>query len=185
LTSSFSRRRYTLRMQSPNFAKRIIRPLFCVASLMVLVLPAQAQWKWKDSQGQVHVSDIPPPREVLDKDILQRPNQVFKRAAAAASATEPTAAASAAPAKPKVDPELEARKTKAEAEQKAKAKADEDKLAAQRGENCQRARQHLTTLQSGQRLARINAKGEREFLDDAARAQEQQAAQRVIDSDCR
>jgi hypothetical protein len=151
---------------------------------MVLVLPAQAQWKWKDSQGQVHVSDIPPPREVQDKDILQRPNQVAKRAAAA-SAAEPAAAASAAPAKPKVDPELEARKTKAEAEQKAKAKADEDKLAAQRSENCQRARQHMATLQSGQRLARINAKGEREFLDDTARAQEQQAAQRVIESDCR
>jgi len=167
-----------------NLARRIIGPLLCLVGLMVLMLPAQAQWKWKDSQGQVHVSDIPPPREVQDKDILQRPNQVLKRAAAA-SAAEPAVAASAAPAKPKVDPELEARKAKAEAEQKAKVKAEEDKVAAQRSENCQRARQHLATLQSGQRLARINAKGEREFLDDAARAQEQQAAQRVIESDCR
>ncbi len=163
---------------------RIARPVLCLVSLVALVLPAQAQWKWKDGQGQVHLSDTPPPREVQDKDILQRPNQVFKRAAAAASAAEPASASAAAP-KPRLDPELEARKTKAEAEQKAKAKADEDRLAAQRADNCQRARQHVLTLQSGQRLARINAKGEREFLDDATRAQEQQAAQRVIESDCR
>jgi len=164
-------------------------PLVGAAILLLAAQSALAQWKWKDAQGQTHVSDTPPPREVLDKDILQRPNQGPKRIAQ--SSTSPSTSASAgatgasAASSPKVDAELEARKAKADAEQKARAKAEEDKLAAQRAENCQRARQQVTTLQSGQRIARLNAKGEREVLDDQARGQELQAAQRVVASDCK
>ena len=35
---------------------------------------AQAQWKWRDKDGRVTASDLPPPRDVADKDILQRPS---------------------------------------------------------------------------------------------------------------
>jgi len=178
-----------------------MRVLFLVCGLSVLLglpWPAQAQWKWKDARGQTHVSDIPPPREIEDKDILQRPAPPKRSgpagravaatpaaAGAAAAAAASAAAASAVASRPGVDPELEARKARAEAEQRAKAKAEEDKLAAQRAENCQRARQHMTALQSGQRMARTNSKGEREVLDDNARADEMVQARRVIDSDCR
>ena len=61
------------------------------------------------------------------------------------------------------------------------AKADEQKAAAQRADNCQRAREH--TGHAGQRavrIARINDKGEREILDDKARADEMQRAREVI-----
>lgn len=183
-------------------------PLVCTALLLAFgALPALAQWKWKDSQGQVHVSDRPPPRDVQDKDIVQRPAATAKRAAsapattaAAASAAAPlggsgaasaaanegaASAANAAAPRATTDPELAARKAKAEAEQKAKAKAEEERLAAQRRDNCQRARQHIATLQTGQRIARNNAQGEREILDDKGRAAEVAMAQRVIDSDCR
>ncbi len=171
--------------------------LFGLMVATCLALPAHAQWKWKDARGQVHVSDTPPPREVLDKDILQRPAAPVKRAPAAAASGPPTSAAgpattASAPsdaatgkARPTTDPELEARKAKAEAEQKYKAKADEERLAAQRAENCQRARQQVAALQSGQRIARVNAGGERVILDDQARASEMSAAQRVVSSDCR
>ena len=48
--------------------------LWLAATLTVLAAPpAFAQWKWKDAQGRVTVSDLPPPRSVPDKDILQRP----------------------------------------------------------------------------------------------------------------
>lgn len=161
---------------------RVLCSLIC---LLVAASPALAQWKWKDGTGQVHVSDMPPPREVQDKDILQRPIPAKRAAAAAPAASGASAAAGLESARQKSDPELEARKARLEAEQKAKAKADEDKLSAQRAENCQRARQHLATLQSGMRIARVNAKGEREFLDDGARAQEVQSTQRLIESDCR
>ena len=42
----------------------------------------------------------------------------------------------------------------------------QQELAAQRRENCGRARGHASALESGQRIARTNEKGEREILDD-------------------
>jgi len=104
----------------------------------------------------------------------------------AAAAPPPASAASAmAAARPAADPELEARKRKAEQEQAASAKAAEQKNAAIRQDNCQRAREQLATLDSGARIARVKTDGEREYLDDAARAQESQRARQVIASDCR
>ena len=155
---------------------------------------AWAQWKWKDAKGQVHISDLPPPRDIPEKDVMQRPSDAARRAAAtaaaqasAASAPVPAAAGQAAApaAKPKVDPELEARRSRQEQEQKAKDKANEEKVNAQRAENCQRARQQVATLESGMRIARLNDKGEREVLDDKARAEEMQRARQVIASECR
>jgi len=164
-------------------------PLLCSLLLLALAaLPVQAQWKWKDGKGQVHVSDIPPPREVQDKDILQRPSAQTRRATAAAVVPPPSAPPSAAgevASRPQVDPEIEARRKKTEADQKAKSKVEEDKLAAMRAENCRRARQQVAALDSGQRIARVNSSGEREILDDKGRADEMATARRVVDSDCR
>jgi hypothetical protein len=151
----------------------------------LLAAPAQAQYKWKDSRGQVHVSDLPPPRDIPDKDVLQRPGPA-RRSVVVEPAAAPASAASAALAqRTPLDPELEARRNRAEQEARARAKADEELQAAQRTENCQRARQQLATLDSGQRLVRINPQGERVVLDDAARSDEAQVARRVIASDCR
>ena len=154
------------------------------ATLATAAPSAWAQWKWEDRNGQVHLSDLPPPRDIPDKDVLQRPTDSVRRAAAAAAA-QASAASAPVPAKPKVDPELEARRSRQEQEQKARDKAAEDKANAQRAENCQRARQHLATLESGMRIARLNDKGEREILDDKARAEEMQRARQVIASECR
>ena len=57
--------------------------------------------------------------------------------------------------------------------------------AAQRADNCQRARQHLATLETGQRLVQVNAKGERIVLDDAGRASEMAQARQVMAGNCR
>ena len=62
---------------------------------------------------------------------------------------------------------------------------EEEKLATQRRQNCDRARSHLAALDSGQRIARVNDKGEREILDDRQRAAEVQRAREVMSSDCR
>jgi len=55
----------------------------------------------------------------------------------------------------------------------------------QRSENCKRARAHMSSLESGMRLARTNEKGEREILDDKGRADEMQRTRQIISSDCR
>ena len=145
---------------------------------------AQAQWTWRDKSGQINASDRPPPREVPDKDILSRPTPDARRTTtpAPAATAAPGAAASAPSA---MDKEVQARKRATEQEQAAKAKAEEERTAAVRAENCRSARSHLASLESGQRIARTNDKGEREILDDAGRASELRRAREVIASDCR
>jgi hypothetical protein len=158
---------------------------FCVGfSLCVATLPAAAQWKWKDARGQVVISDTPPPREIPERDVLQKPTAVMQRQAAPQAPAASAAAVDAA-AKPKVDPELEARRKKAEADQQEKQKAEEQKIAAVRADNCRRARAYVETLNSGIRLTRVNDKGEQEFLDDSQRAAEMQRARQAIATDCR
>ncbi len=172
--------------------RRIVRPhlrspvlwLLVAASALTLALPAHSQWKWRDAAGRVSASDLPPPRDVPEKDILQRPNTSARPAAlpTAVAASAPAAGPASAPA---VDKELEARKRAAEQQQQAKVRAEEQRNAAIRADNCSRARSHLSTLESGQRLARINDKGEREIVDDKTRADEARRAREIIASDCR
>ncbi len=162
-----------------------VAAVLAAVALALLAVPAQAQWKWRDANGRVVISDLPPPREVPDKDVLQRPDPPRVAAPAAAAASAPAAAASGAAAKAVTDPELEERKRRAEQEQAQQRKADEAKTAALRRDNCQRARDQLAMLDSGQRMVRMNANGEREFLSDAQRAQEAQRARGIIASDCR
>lgn len=155
---------------------------------LVTALPAQAQWTWRDKDGRITVSDLPPPREVPEKDILRKPNSPARAAAPAAvtapaAATTPAAPASAPPTA--LEREVQARKRAADEEKAAKARAEEERNATRRAENCRQARNHLTALESGQRIARTNDKGEREVLDDQGRAKEAQRAREVIASDCR
>lgn len=157
-----------------------------VASCLAVVLlagsgPAEAQWKWRDASGQITASDRPPPKEIPDKDILTRPTVQVRRAAPAA---EPASAAASAPATP-LQAEIEARRRAADQQAAARARAEEERLATQRAENCRRARAHVAALESGQRMARVNERGEREVLDDKARADEMRSARDVISSDCR
>lgn len=150
---------------------------------------AQAQWTWRDAQGRLTASDRPPPKEVADKDILSRPATTLRRApvATTAAASAASGAAASAPAQPAspLEAEVEARRRAAEQQAAAKARADDERLAAQRAENCRRARAHASALESGQRMARSNERGEREVLDDKGRADELRLAREVIASDCR
>jgi len=102
-----------------------------------------------------------------------------------ATADAPVQAASTAPKISGVDKDLADKKKKAEQEEATKRKAEEDKLAKAKAENCSRAKQAKASFDSGVRLSRVNKQGEREILDDAARASESQRIQTVIDSDCK
>lgn len=160
------------------------------AALLLLALACNAaapQWKWRDANGRVNASDLPPPAAVPDRDILSRPKDPRHSIGLPQStpATTPGASAPASAAKPTRDPELDARRKRAADEQLALQKQQETKDAAVRAENCDRARGQLTALGEGQRIARTNAQGEREVLGDEARAEEMQRARAIIASDCR
>ncbi|MGQ0598350.1 DUF4124 domain-containing protein [Aquabacterium sp.] len=159
-----------------------------MAGLVVVGSSAQAgmQWKWRDASGAIQYSDRPPPAGTPDKDILTRPTAAVRAAAKAAEAASAASAAATpvAPAASKADPELEARRKKADEEKAAKQKAEEEKIAQQKADNCQRARSYQRTLADGIRIVRTNQKGEREFLDDKARAEETQRNQEAISANC-
>jgi hypothetical protein len=150
-----------------------------------LCAPASAQWVWKDKNGKVF-SQLPPPPSVAEKDILQRPRGATRNSAPQASEAASSAAPQAAssPAKT-VDPALEAKRKKAELDEAAKRRAEEEKLKAAKADNCARAKAHLRALDDGMRLSRVNEKGEREILDDKARADESRRTREIVSSDCK
>jgi hypothetical protein len=172
---------------TPKHRHRPLRGVLLALVAAALALPCAAQWKWRDAQGRVQYSDRPPPNDVRDRDILTRPaaplsaQRPTSAHAAASSTGSPPGAASA----PTSDPALEARKRLVEATQDQGKRDEEARIARQKVENCTRAKEHARTVESGQRIARTNEKGEREFLDDAQRARESARAREIIASDCR
>ncbi len=52
-------------------------------------------------------------------------------------------------------------------------------------ESCARAKQAKASYDSGVRIGRTNAAGEKEFMDDAARAEETKRIQGIIAKDCK
>ena len=154
-----------------------------------LTTAAFAQWQWLDKDGRPVFSDRAPPPNIPEKSIVQRPGKTAvvpqSDAAAGNQATAPAQALASAPRVSGVDKALTEKKKKAEAAEAAKRKADEDRVAAAKADNCKRARLAKAGLDSGLRLAHSNAQGEREFLDDAARAVETKRIQSIIDADCK
>jgi hypothetical protein len=174
--------------------KFAIRTLILTIAASALTLPALAQWQWIDKDGRKVFSDRAPPAEIAEKSILKQPGVKLLSAPPAADtgATAPTASAKvSSPAEkssgPKLsgkDAQLEARKNQADALEKAKKQAEEEKIAKARTDNCERAKKGQASLKSGVRIALTNAKGEREIMDDAARAAEARRLQAIEESDC-
>ncbi|MFO1243607.1 MAG: DUF4124 domain-containing protein [Ramlibacter sp.] len=173
---------------------KLTRPLFLAFVCMVPLLAA-AQWQWIDKDGRKVFSDRAPPADVPAKNILKQPAAAAPAAAAAAPAQAETAAAPAtATATPKPaanapklsgkDKELEDKKKAAEAAEAEKKKAEAEKVAKAKAENCARAKKAKATFDSGARIATTNAKGEREIMDDAARAVETKRLEGIIATEC-
>ncbi|MGJ7486953.1 DUF4124 domain-containing protein [Variovorax sp. LT2P21] len=169
--------------------------LLMLWGVCVLPLVASAQWQWVDKDGKKVFSDQAPPTDVPEKNIVRRPGSPSTRPTFAPAPAEPAAAGSeparppasaASAARPSgVDKELEEKTRKAEEAEKAKQAAEAQKVAKAKADNCNRARQGKATFDSGMRVARLNAQGEREVMDDKVRAAEQQRLQSIIDSDCK
>lgn len=151
-------------------------------------LQAVAQWQWIDNDGRKVFSDRAPGQNIPEKNIVRRPHQALAQPAAVTPPANTAAAVGDAPSAAAsgkgVDKELEARLAKEEAEKLAKEKAYVQKLAADKAENCKRAKQAKALLESGQLMKTTNGKGEQVFMDDAKRDAERTRAESVIASDC-
>ena len=108
--------------------------------------------------------------------------------AVAAQPAETASAPQGASSVPKlsgVDKELMEKKKRAADAEAAKRRAEEEKVVKAKVENCALGKQAKAGLDSGVRIGRTNAQGEREIMDDAARAAETKRVQNIIDSSCK
>ena len=170
-------------------------PLAASALLALACGSAQAQWKWRDASGRVTASDLPPPASVPEQNIIARPSDAKRPSAGASLAPAPVnaplssavakAPATATPGKNTTDPELDARRKRATDEQAEKQRQADAGLAAARAENCTRAKSYLGVLSEGKRVARTNAQGEVEVVDDKGRTEELARARSTIASECK
>lgn len=167
-----------------NFATRTLILAVASCSFMPVTL---AQWQWIDKDGRKVFSDRSPPAEIQEKDILKRPGGKSPSLPTSSADPAPAAAAAVKAGAPKLsgkDALLEARKKQADEEDATKKKLEKEKLAHAKADNCERARDGLVTIQSGVRLSVVNAKGEREFMDDNARAAQKEQLQGIATSEC-
>jgi hypothetical protein len=161
---------------------------FLLMIACLIPMAASAHWQWIDKDGQKVFSDRAPPADIPEKNILKRPSDRPSTTSASnvpslAPAALPQGAASALKLSG-VDKELAEKKAKTDEAEAAKRKATDEKIAKAKIENCARTKQAKSNYESGIRIARTNEKGEREILDDAARASELKRIQSIIDSDC-
>lgn len=180
----------------PSYTGRM-KALRLIALAVACALPAiaAAQYQWIDKDGRKVFSDRPPPSDIAPNRILKQPGRAATAPTEGASAEGETPGAkpvgTAAPlggaSGPKLsttDKDLEARKKAKDSEEAAKQKAEDAKLAQAKADNCTRARAAKTSFDSGIRIARTNAQGEREFLDDKQRATEAKRLEEIIARDC-
>ena len=139
-------------------------------------------YKWKDADGKIHYSDQPPPANAKEETTVKP-----RKPAAAATAAPAAAGKGAAATKTKTYVEQEADFKKRQVET-AKREEEEKKKAAEaadKKQNCDRARAQLKSLQSGGRVSQSNAKGEREYMSDVQIAQAIEGAKKSADSWCK
>ena len=127
-------------------------------------------YQWQDERNKTVISDRPPTGQVRQQRTLE--------------AAAPAPASSEA-AKTLADRDMEFRKRQKESREAAE-KGDADRRAsAQRQEGCEAARSALQTLQSGDRVAMHDSKGERYYLDDTQREEEIAKARQAVQANCR
>lgn len=161
-----------------------------LAFALCVALPASAQmYKWVDANGKVQYSDKPPPGNVKTEKLRPPPPAPSAPAASATASSEAKAGAQkdAAKAGPRTPAEQEQAFRKRQLEAAKAQEADEKKQAQARDkeEHCRRATAAVTALQLGGRQQRIDAKGERVFLDEQQIAQELAKAQQEAAAACK
>lgn len=156
------------------------RAAACLASFLLLCPPgASAQlYKWLDYNGRTRYGDVPPAGVHATR--LKPPPAPANPPAAPASAADPKKG----PLTP-AELDLEFRKRQVEA----RAKQEQQEQAAAEAENksgnCERAMEGLRILESGRRVARIGADGERYFPDESVIEQDKASARRIVEENCK
>jgi hypothetical protein len=153
--------------------------IFLIALVFAGAANAQ-QYKWIDQDGKTRYGDTPPAG--VKATALGAP----------ASGSVPAAAASPAAAskdakKGPLTPAEQAQefRKRQDAATKDREKAEQDREAkATNAEDCAKAKEYLRILESGQRIARTDAAGERYYMDESQTAQEIPKARQKLQQVC-
>ncbi len=127
--------------------------------------------KWVDHDGRVHYSDQPPPANTKATPLIT-------------TATPATAASAVAAPKSLAERDAEYKKAQKAKEEAAQKTAQQQEEARTKQKFCADARTNLKILEDSSHIMDYDAKGERGFLDDAARQQRIEEARKAISTNC-
>jgi len=161
--------------------------------LCMVMLPIFAQaeiYKWKDKDGSVRYSDVPPPSNIQREPMLgkkiPKPTGQPPLAPVEGNATAAMNKDKAATAKESTPLSKEEAANKRAKDAEAQKKADEVKQVDLKikQENCKAAKSNLATFNNGGRIMITDEKGERQYLGDEEIAKGKADAQRDIEKYC-
>jgi Domain of unknown function (DUF4124) len=183
---------------------RQILCLLCASTLLLPVLSQAEMYKWKDKNGVTQYSQTPPPYGVkplqfgnkkLRKEATMQPtgreplsrvvdDSIAPTKTAGSAANKDAKATTDAAGKPKLNEEEAAKKRQLDAEADKKMKQEKEAQAKAKEKNCIAAKANLETYKQGGRIAKVNEKGERSYLDDNAIKAGQNEARSQVDEFC-
>lgn len=162
--------------------------LLCIVMLPVL---AHAEiYKWKDKDGGVRYSDVPPPSNIKQESLYGKkiPKPTAQQPLApveteTGNAIEKANEKSAAEKSPLTKEEAAAKRAN-DAEQLKQENEAKQAEAKSKEENCKVARANLQAYNQGGRITKANEAGSREYLSDADIANGKIEAQAEVDKYC-
>jgi hypothetical protein len=169
-------------MPSPSSPLRLL----AACALLLGSSLAHAQYSWIDANGVRHFSDRPPPPSTPPHRILKAPGRAAAPVQPAPAEPAPVAEAPAPAKGPRTlaqrEEEFLARSKLRQEQEKKDAAAEQRRRDL--AEHCQDARQMRAQVESGVRIAKFDAKGERSFMTDEERAAQLARVNRAL-AQCR
>jgi hypothetical protein len=142
--------------------------LACSLALVSTLAAADHLYKWVDKDGHVHFSQTPPAGTGVQAQSVD----------VNAPPPDPTGLRNSQALQQQL----------ADKDKKAKEEAEKNKpdphAEALKKQHCDDLKSRLSTLQNSGRAATVDAQGNMNYLDDAARAKEEQEIESEIKSDC-
>lgn len=147
--------------------------LYLAIGLLITSMTSHAALnKWVDADGKVHYSD-------------SAPSDVKVKTVKSSSAPEGVIPASGVPAqKTLAEREADWKKSQKAKEESAQKAEKEKETALIKQKNCESARSNLAGYENTRSMVKYDSKGERVFLDDAARNQTIENARKDVSTYC-
>jgi hypothetical protein len=161
--------------------------LFAVAFLAAASAQAQVH-KCVDAAGKITYTQDPCPANTksgtMSRNVLSAPAASSAASPADSPADKAGGAAKSTAPKTTAEQEMEFRKRQQDQAKAAKISEQKSAEAQAKEQNCRNARERLAQYDIGGRIARINEKGERYYVDDEQREQERSRARADIAQAC-